>query len=917
MAEGTGNIGEIQMTAAIDVGPLQQGVKAIEDTLKQLDPALKNAQKGLTAMEQSGKVTAGSILDLKTKAQSFREELEALSPQTQQFVAKAEQMNETLKKLATAQKLAGDATDKTTFSSRAMSMALGIAGVQSVEAIVRSMIAFGKEALQLSIQLDGIRNRGTAIFGDAFPKMTAAIDTMSGSLRRSSSDLMEFATGFGAIYDSVGISNETVQKYSKSLTELTVVLGKAFPDRSDVEIFQTLTSAIEGNARGLRGLGIIMTDKALQDLADRNGIKLKIKDMDDDQKTMIRSMFLIQETTKLQEAGAVATGDLGDSAKEASGKFKDLQETAGQAMGPVFVSGIATAIEMLQGLVTMLQIAQGAASSFFSMAQNAVAMLADPGKIGMFGDNTFTDQTRALDKGLALNNQNSAALAAAAQRRQATGSGKMQSSSELAAAEAKNFWAKHPGIGGGGSETNDEDKALAEAKKLYDDIRRIQSDILKSESDLASKNKERMTSLRDQLIFKQKSGALTATEKTELDRINERLEFQKEKIKDLVSGYEDAVTAVKKIKDEITNINEQMVKDKKAYDDQNKKIDEDAMKEKAEKIADLLKQQSELEAKLARSEGLSGSEKVTYEENKTMLDKAKGSGAGVLSDDEIKSIKNQIQQLQEYAKGSSLSQGQQMQLTRLQGQLTTSGDPTGDAAAYNLGTKLNAADDFGKIDIRTGLKKGDLKTEYEATLTENTEKLTQAKKELAKAEAAEVVQHTRVIAAMDAMQIKTQTSYDAAAIAVTTSVATQVGQMTILMGQLDALAARYDKVAASIANMNASGGISSKAPPQKFATGGLITGPGTGTSDSIIAAVSTGEFIINAEATSRHRQLIEAINSNRLSLPRFATGGVVGAPNVSTTNNRPFSLTQNFHGDAAKSMQRPDQLRWHGRIANR
>lgn len=56
---------------------------------------------------------------------------------------------------------------------------------------------------------------------------------------------------------------------------------------------------------------------------------------------------------------------------------------------------------------------------------------------------------------------------------------------------------------------------------------------------------------------------------------------------------------------------------------------------------------------------------------------------------------------------------------------------------------------------------------------------------------------------------------------------------------------------------------------------GLLRGPGTGTSDSILARVSNGEFVVNAEATARNRPLLEAINDNA-RLPGFAAGGVIG-----------------------------------------
>jgi tape measure domain-containing protein len=64
-----------------------------------------------------------------------------------------------------------------------------------------------------------------------------------------------------------------------------------------------------------------------------------------------------------------------------------------------------------------------------------------------------------------------------------------------------------------------------------------------------------------------------------------------------------------------------------------------------------------------------------------------------------------------------------------------------------------------------------------------------------------------------------------------------------------------------------------------FASGGLIQGPGTGRSDSILAAVSNGEYVVNAAATTKNRGLLEALNSGRV--PKFANGGFVGAPSIS------------------------------------
>lgn len=60
------------------------------------------------------------------------------------------------------------------------------------------------------------------------------------------------------------------------------------------------------------------------------------------------------------------------------------------------------------------------------------------------------------------------------------------------------------------------------------------------------------------------------------------------------------------------------------------------------------------------------------------------------------------------------------------------------------------------------------------------------------------------------------------------------------------------------------------------AEGGMIYGPGTGTSDSILTPTSNGEFVVNAQATARNRQLLEVINAGG-QVRGFATGGYVGS----------------------------------------
>ena len=73
--------------------------------------------------------------------------------------------------------------------------------------------------------------------------------------------------------------------------------------------------------------------------------------------------------------------------------------------------------------------------------------------------------------------------------------------------------------------------------------------------------------------------------------------------------------------------------------------------------------------------------------------------------------------------------------------------------------------------------------------------------------------------------------------------------------------------------------------PEGFAAGGLLRGPGTGTSDSILARVSAGEYVIRADVVKRLGvDFFNALNSTGaaagdiksvVGAPRFATGGLV------------------------------------------
>lgn len=111
-----------------------------------------------------------------------------------------------------------------------------------------------------------------------------------------------------------------------------------------------------------------------------------------------------------------------------------------------------------------------------------------------------------------------------------------------------------------------------------------------------------------------------------------------------------------------------------------------------------------------------------------------------------------------------------------------------------------------------------------------------------------------------------------------------------VMGLLAGLVARANEAARAIAAAfsSADRGVVAQAPipfnfnsddAGFFARGGMIRGPGTGTSDSVPLWGSDGEYINTARAVRYWgADLFAALN--RLQMPKFAMGGLVGAMNA-------------------------------------
>jgi hypothetical protein len=94
----------------------------------------------------------------------------------------------------------------------------------------------------------------------------------------------------------------------------------------------------------------------------------------------------------------------------------------------------------------------------------------------------------------------------------------------------------------------------------------------------------------------------------------------------------------------------------------------------------------------------------------------------------------------------------------------------------------------------------------------------------------------------------------AAAVPIATNITSSLVAVANILNQKNKAIAEIDNAGSG------DGGGGGKATPSKFATGGLVSGLGTSTSDSIMANLSNGESVINAKSTAMFGNLLSNIN---------------------------------------------------------
>lgn len=241
------------------------------------------------------------------------------------------------------------------FGATAFSVAAGFGIAQIGEKALQAFRQVVVGSLQAADALQAVHNRAEAVFGEDAQRMIASTDAMAAALHRNGSDLLNSVTQLSMVGEGLGMTSEAAQTMSQDLTELGVAFGRAF-NSSDEDAITAIERALQGNTRGLKEYGIVMTDSTLKQYAEAEGIKVKLENMSSEQKAILTYHYLMDKTEAIQKAAQKNTGNMSDAIKGLKAAWNDLEEN----LGKVFMPIAKTVIEMLASWISMANSAAAA-----------------------------------------------------------------------------------------------------------------------------------------------------------------------------------------------------------------------------------------------------------------------------------------------------------------------------------------------------------------------------------------------------------------------------------------------------------------------------------------------------------------------------------------------------------------------------
>lgn len=183
------------------------------------------------------------------------------------------------------------------------SVAGTVAKITAVVATAKNLAKNFSELVETSAEYTEAVNLFYTEMGDKAQEAEKFVKRFSDALYLDQADVMNYMGSFNSLVSGLGVGADNSYKMSKNLTQLAYDLA-SYKNLSVESAFDKLQSGIAGQIKGLRQVGVALSQNTLQELANELGIQQRVQTMDEASKAQLRYIQIMRSSTNWQ-------GDLG------------------------------------------------------------------------------------------------------------------------------------------------------------------------------------------------------------------------------------------------------------------------------------------------------------------------------------------------------------------------------------------------------------------------------------------------------------------------------------------------------------------------------------------------------------------------------------------------------------------------------
>lgn len=281
-------------------------------------------------------------------------------------------------------------------NKQAKTMKTSFAGIGKVVAAafaVKVLYDFGKQAVSLASDLQEVQNVVDVAFGDMADKVEEFAKTSIETMGISELTAKRTASTYMAMGKGMGLAAQDAFNMSLGLTQLSADMASFYnisQERADI----ALKAVYTGETEVLKQYGIVMTEVNLQQYALSQGITKSLDSMNQQEKTMLRYNYVLQQT-QLAQGDFVRTSDSwANQTRILSEQWKQFMTIIGNGLIKVLTPLVIVLNKIVSSLITFAN----AIASVFGSQKVEAKQTADAIGSSVENQEALTEATKATNK---------------------------------------------------------------------------------------------------------------------------------------------------------------------------------------------------------------------------------------------------------------------------------------------------------------------------------------------------------------------------------------------------------------------------------------------------------------------------------------------------------------------------------------